>query len=657
MASSTNPESNTLTEPLLSPEEQEEEEVTQTSESLVVPDGEEPSQEPAPFTVRNEVFAMFSLGFPLAVSFFCRMGMASTDSAFVGHIDDGKNSPEVYLAAAVLSDMVLNICITPPLAFNQVLNGLVSQAVGSNNPRMAGIWLQQSMFWLATTMLPFLAALFYVEPILRKLAFPEDICIVAGTYAKYNVFWPVPNGLYQCMRFYFQARGLPRPAMYNNIIFLFVNALLNWIFVFGGPIPGWNGLGFIGAAISLSISRTMQGVCYYLYMFVYKKHHIDAWPEEGWSFSHHTKDRTKEFMAQSLPNIGTLLFQAFASQAQTVLVGRLGELPIAASSALSTVTIPWSGTLSATTCMVSAIRVGYHLGKGDPNAAKKSSWLVMHFITAVNVVMAIVFLVPLCRDKILSIATSDTFVIDLVSRPIRPIVQRTRNQWKLLPANKYRFYSFSDPFFNHTHTHAQAKKLVPAMLVSTYLNLLVGNGTSGIFSGQGRPLIATILSFGLELPLSIGGVAIYILVFHGDLVGVYWLGAIMAAIEIVIVLYLVITSDWAKCADEARARQEASSSGDDDDAGDDADLEDGETTSAATTEATTDVASSTSSSEEDPGSEALEATPTAPEEEASDVPPASASAEVVAIDETPGPLATAAAKKKGGKKKRRGKRG
>lgn len=608
-----------LTEPLLGSQDEPQNEGC-ASESLEIPNAteEENSNEPAPFSIGDEIWSMASLGFPLAVSFFCRMGMASTDSAFVGHINDGQNSAEVYLAAAVLSDMVLNICITPPLAFNQVLNGLVSQAVGSNNPKMAGIWLQQSMFWLATTMLPCLVALFYVEPILAKLGFPEDICQVAGTYARYNVIWPVPNGLYQCMRFYFQARGLPKPAMYNNIIFLFVNAMLNWIFVFGGPFA-WEGFGFIGAAISLSISRTMQGVCYFLYMFVYKKNHIGAWPDEGWSFVHHTKDRTKEFMTQSLPNIGTLLFQAFASQAQTVLVGRLGELPIAASSALSTVTIPWSGTLSATTCMVSAIRVGYHLGKGDPVAAKKSSWIVMHFITIVNVIMAMVFLIPYLERKVLQVATNDLDVIEL------------------------------------------AEKLIPAMLVGTYLNLLVGNATSGIFSGQGRPLIATILSFGLELPLSIGGVAIYILCFHGDIIGVYWWGAIAAGIEIVIVLYLVISSDWAKCADEAQSRQEASRGGEDDDNNEGADLEDGETSAA-----TTDIVSALSEDdlvEETPPEEAPAPPPIesvdpepAAAPEASNEEAAAAGEEEAAAAPTQGPLAATAAKKKGGKKKRRGKK-
>ena len=469
--------------------------------------------QPAAFSYKTELLEMMNLGLPLAVSFFCRMGMASTDSAFVGHIHDDQNSPETYLAAAVLSDMVVNVCITPPLAFNQVLNALVGQAMGSGNPKMAGVWLQQSMVWLSLSMAPCLVFLFYVTPILKFLNFPDDVSQVAGTYAKFNLLWPIPNGLYQCMRFYFQAQGLPRPAMYNNLLFLFVNAVLNWTFVFGGPVPGWNGFGFIGAAISLSISRTLQPLLYYLYMFVYKQHHKNTWPEDGWSLQHHTAARTKEFMKQSIPNIGTLLFQAVAGQATTVLVGRLGELSIAASSALSTVTIPWSGTLSASCVTISGVRVGYHLGRGDAQSAKKTAWLVVHFITVVMIAVAVVF-VPL-QHSILTVATDDHDVLHM------------------------------------------AATLVPAMLVGTYLNLIVGNITSGVFSGMGRPFIATLLSFGLELPMSIGGVAIYILVMHGNLIGVYWWQAISGGLEAIIVIVIMVRSNWDVCVQEALQRQEA----------------------------------------------------------------------------------------------------
>ena len=50
---------------------------------------------------------------------------------------DRPYSGEEYLAAASLSDMVVNILIVPPLAFNQVLNALVGQALGSDNKKMA----------------------------------------------------------------------------------------------------------------------------------------------------------------------------------------------------------------------------------------------------------------------------------------------------------------------------------------------------------------------------------------------------------------------------------------------------------------------------------------------------------------------------------------
>jgi hypothetical protein len=51
-------------------------------------EGESPSSSSYVFSATAEWMAMANLAWPLAVSFFCRMGMASTDSAFVGHIHD-----------------------------------------------------------------------------------------------------------------------------------------------------------------------------------------------------------------------------------------------------------------------------------------------------------------------------------------------------------------------------------------------------------------------------------------------------------------------------------------------------------------------------------------------------------------------------------------
>ena len=53
---------------------------------------------------------------------------------------------------------------------------------------MAGVWLQQSCFWLALGMLPFLTGFFFVDKILHALGFDPVICELAGSYARWNVF-------------------------------------------------------------------------------------------------------------------------------------------------------------------------------------------------------------------------------------------------------------------------------------------------------------------------------------------------------------------------------------------------------------------------------------------------------------------------------------
>jgi len=366
---------------------------------------------------------MFNMAWPMLISFFCRMGMASEDSAFVGHISNGGFTPKEYLAAAGLADMVTNILVIPPLAFNQSLNALVSQAIGSGNKKMAGTWLQLSLFWLTITYIPCLASFFYVEDMLRLLGFSANVCALAGQYAKWNVFWPIPNGWYQCMRFYFQAQGNTRPAMYNNMFFLGFNAFLNWVFVFGGPFRhlGWNGFGFIGAAMSLSWSRSLQPFVYWAYMFAWKKNHLDTWP--GWSFDFLKGERVKTFMDQSLPQVGNLILQAALGQTTTLLIAQLGNLAIAASAAATALMQIFTGGLAAALNAVCGIRVGFHLGRGHGLSAKRSAVMVFQF-SFYSVVLVAACVLPF-GAQLVSVVTSDPEVVDLATRLLPPMLLNT----------------------------------------------------------------------------------------------------------------------------------------------------------------------------------------------------------------------------------------
>ncbi|EOD11604.1 hypothetical protein EMIHUDRAFT_214454 [Emiliania huxleyi CCMP1516] len=404
-----------------------------------------PAEAPPKFTLRGEAWTMFMLGWPMVVSFVCRIGMASTDTAFVGHLTnattgvffDRPYSGEEYLAAASLSDMVVNILIVPPLAFNQVLNALVGQALGSDNKKMAGTWLQLSVFFLTTSYLPFMLIQYlFTADVLKLLGFNHDICELAGVYARWNLFWPIPNGIYQCMRFYFQAQGMPRPAMWNNLAFVLVNALLNWTFVFGGPLQyacGWTGFGFIGAATSL---RQAPG----------------STPEP------------------SQDHACTLIFQSVSGQVTTLLIAQLGALATSASPAVA------SSGLSAAFTAVAAVRIGFHLGRGDVRASKAAMWIVVGTSVGTSL-LTVAVLWPL-RAQLCELVTSDSEVVPVAS-----------------------------------------------MLVAA---AFVAAGLPQPSIGLGRTFVTTLLSFGFELPTSIGGTAL--LVYEG-LLAITWAGGGFSLVE------------------------------------------------------------------------------------------------------------------------------
>merc|ERR1719191_1234200 len=345
------------------------------------------------------------------------MAMASVDSAFVGHIPSDAAHPGQYLAACVLADMSVSLLILPPLAFNQSLNALVSQAVGSGNKKQAGVWLQASLFWLTVTYIPVLVAFFYVEDILLLLRFDANIAKLGGSYAKWNVFWPIPNGWYQCMRFYFQAQGKPRPAMYNNL------------------------------------------------MFKYIKQHEETWP--GWTGEWRNRENQKKFLAMALPQMGTMILSGLIGQVTTFLTARLGEMAVSASSAFAAVTTVLNGAFIPTLSAVAAIRVGFYLGQGSGSRAGVVSNLVLYAGLAVTSLVSLVLVA--FPYTLLHIVTDKEPVID---------------------------------------TAAGLRWAVAGALVA---GIYVQVGTS-VVTSQGRPFLTTLLSFCIELPMTIGVVGFVVFV-------------------------------------------------------------------------------------------------------------------------------------------------
>jgi Na+-driven multidrug efflux pump len=69
-------------------------------------------------TLKEEVFAQFALLWPMFVSYAARFAMATTDAAFVGHLQTAEFTSADYLTAAVLSYVVTSMFCAVPLALD-----------------------------------------------------------------------------------------------------------------------------------------------------------------------------------------------------------------------------------------------------------------------------------------------------------------------------------------------------------------------------------------------------------------------------------------------------------------------------------------------------------------------------------------------------------
>ena len=177
-------------------------------------------------------------------------------------------------------------------------------------------------------------------------------------------------------------------------------------------------------------------------------------------------------------------------------------------------TVVWAGAVNAMFSMVVAVRVGYHLGRGDGAAARDSFWVSTALVFGVLACVAACVL-PFTSETV-GLTTSDGTVV--------------RN----------------------------AARVLPAALAATILGVLNSLCTGGVFSGQGRQMLVTFLSFAVDIPLSIGGVAVVVLCVRGaTLEDVYLYQVAAALVELMIAYVFIFKSDWRRLSEEALARQRA----------------------------------------------------------------------------------------------------
>jgi MATE family multidrug resistance protein len=190
-------------------------------------------------------------------------------------------------------------------------------------------------------------------------------------YANVVILSLPPLLLYATFRRYLQAMGLVKPIMVVLVSANLVNALVNWMLIFGNL--GAPALGVVGAGWATFISRSYMAAG----LLVILLHHNYRRRIGLFRTSFRLKlSRMKKLLGLGFPAAGqiTLEFGVFA--VATALAGKLDPISLAAHQvALTAASITFMVPLGISSA--GAVRVGHALGRGQPGAAEIAGWTAL----------------------------------------------------------------------------------------------------------------------------------------------------------------------------------------------------------------------------------------------------------------------------------------
>lgn len=303
---------------------------------------------------RSRVRRVLTLALPAVVSELANQLMALVDTWMVAPL-----GPRALAAVAAGSSLYFPIVLMF-LGFLLALDTLISQAHGAGEDERAGHYMSQGL-WLSLAFgLPLTWAFCHGEPILLALGQPPAVAAMGADYLAALALGVIPFLAYVAVRGFCHGLGDTRSAMVVTLVANLVNVAANHALLtgnWGAPALGVAGLGYATA-----ISRTfmLAGL-----VWAARRPRLAAGRARWDSPDLAT---LREVLALGIP-IGLLLvLEAGGFGAAGLLVGWLGELPLAAHQVVLTgCTTTFMVPLGLATA--AALVVGQGLGRGQPDEA------------------------------------------------------------------------------------------------------------------------------------------------------------------------------------------------------------------------------------------------------------------------------------------------
>ncbi len=320
---------------------------------------------------RDEARPTLQLAIPLVLAELGWMSMAIVDTMMVGRLPNSA----VAMGAVSLGSAIFIVLALFGEGLLLGLDTLVAQAFNG--------------VYLSIALTPILSAPIYFMPqFLRAIHVDSALMFETIPYTKALTWGLFPLLLYFAVRRCLQAMNMVRPVAFALVTANIVNAVGNWILIYGKW--GAPAMGTVGSGWSTAIARVYMAAVLIGYLFWYDRKHRTELLKTPVDID---LGRIKQLIALGFPAALQFTLETGVFATVTTLIAKLGPVPLATHQiALNTVAFTYMVPLGISSA--AAVRVGQALGRRDPHGAGAAGGTAIiigaGFMTLASVVLLVV---------------------------------------------------------------------------------------------------------------------------------------------------------------------------------------------------------------------------------------------------------------------------
>lgn len=345
----------------------------------------------------GEVKEQLYIACPMSIVSLLQYSILVVADMFVGHLGQRE------LASGSIAFTFASMTGTTTLmGMASALETLCGQAYGAKQYHLLGIYLQRALLVLCLVCIPMSILWWFISPVLMLLGEDPVLSEMAGQYTRLLIPMLFAAGTFQAVvRFLQTQNGVHIMPLFSIATMIFHVPLL-WFLMYK------LGIGFLGAAMAISISNWVNVLLFVLYV------KFSPTCSKTWtSFSREAFNDIPAYFKLAIPSAIMICFEFWAFQSAILMSGLLPN-PKLETSTLAIIIITLYLLYLIPNGIGSAVstRVSNALGAGRPRAAKAAVRVAVALGLTVSLLMAAILLAG--QDTWIWLFTSEQEVADYV---------------------------------------------------------------------------------------------------------------------------------------------------------------------------------------------------------------------------------------------------